>query len=423
MDKVFIFSDCYIYGGSERLIVFLVGNREVNKDHRVIFGYRKFEAYEKGLFHDLTRFGIEAETHPFFLMANDDFFHKINLKSISPLRKIFIKLPFYILQKVGVYFLFNFFVFVRYLKKTKPDIIHINNGGYPGALRCNHLLLAAKFCGIKPIVYQVNNIAVKGKGAFAGWYNRVVDRTVSYFITASEMAREALIRERQFNPAKMATIPNAVFDQIILADREEILKLWNLSPDTFLLVQVAFLTRRKGQVNLLKAIHAIKKEDASGLSKRIKLILVGDGEDEPVLKDFVREHGLADSVIFAGYRDNAADYINASDIFVLPSIASEDMPLAMLEAMQMGKPIIASKFAGIAEAITDGEEGILLQLDPVTMPQQLQTAINSIFLEAGKGIRLGVNASRKFQERFSTGVYGKRINNLYSKVLDGEKIK
>jgi glycosyltransferase involved in cell wall biosynthesis len=422
LDKVLLFTDCYIYGGSERLAVYILGNEQVNKAFEMVFSYRKFELYEGPLNYDLNRYHIRATRHPLTLLANDTRFYNLDRGGNPAWVNKVIKLPFTIFQKSGLYFLYNFITFLALLRKVRPDILHINNGGYPGSLRCNHLLMAARCCGIKSIVYQVNNIASKGKSIFSRYQNAYVDRNVQFFVTASLRAKEALVKERGFSPSKMVTIPNSIMDEGVSLGREALLKKWDLPENAFLLVQVAFLTGRKGQIHLLKAVLAIKNMRIPGLSDRIKVMLVGDGEDEKGLRSYISENGLTGTAILTGYQDNPADFVSAADVFLLPSIANEDMPLAMLTAMSIGKPIIASRFAGIAEAIREEyEEGILLEVDPSTMSDQICRAVLRLYENPGVGDRLAGNARKRYLDEYSQEAYGKRFRELYQKVMASTK--
>ncbi|MEP6683364.1 MAG: glycosyltransferase family 4 protein, partial [Parafilimonas sp.] len=123
-------------------------------------------------------------------------------------------------------------------------------------------------------------------------------------------------------------------------------------------------------------------------------------------------------VFFAGYRLDSVNYINACDVFVLPSIANEDMPLSLLTAMSLGKPIISTKFAGIAEAITDKENGLLIDPDPQLLFGKLYACIVALYTDATFRSELGNNAYTTFNKNYSEEMYAKKIISLYNLSLN-----
>ena len=318
--KVLIYTDCFIYGGSERLMVFLLKNKKLNEEFDLMLAFRNHREYFKSLSQDIKNLNINTTLYPLFVLSNATFFNKLNRSKLPSVIKNAIKLPLFFLDKAGIYFVINFLLFIVLIKKTRPQIIHVNNGGYPGARSCNQFVLAARTCGECAIVYQVNNIAFSTTNPFSLLYDRFINKQVKYFITASLKAGKALIEKRNFSKEKIVQIPNTVLSEKVTKTRIDILEELQWSKDSFVVVQVAFLTGRKGQINLIKAIQRLKNECKSGLSDKIKLILVGNGEDEQMLCQFVSEKKLNDVVHFAGYRPDSVNYINACDIFALPSM-------------------------------------------------------------------------------------------------------
>jgi len=412
--KVLIYTDCYIYGGSERLMSFLLKNKKINEEFDLVFAFRNHKKYKEDLLNDFRNLKISIQPHPLFVLSNSTLFYKVNALKVSQLLKSLIKLPFFILQVSGLYFLFNFIQFIFFIKKINPQIIHVNNGGYPGALSCNHFVFAAKFANLNSILYQVNNIAFSTNNFVSSSWNKLINKYVKYFITASAKAGNALVEKRNFSERKIIQIPNTILLEKLTAKKEDILKLYNLKEDVFLLVQVAFLTNRKGQLYLLKAINKIKNDGEFGLLEKIKLILVGNGEDEPMLRQYVIDNNLSDVVFFAGYRPDSANYINACDVFVLSSIANEDMPLSILTAMSLGKPIIATHFAGMAEAITNRQNGLLLDPGTGALGNNLSAAIVELYKNPVLRLQLGTNACLTFNNKYSEDIYAQRIINLYN---------
>jgi glycosyltransferase involved in cell wall biosynthesis len=414
-NKVLIFTDCYIYGGSERLMSFLIRNPIVKLSHDLTLAYRKHKIYEEGLEEEYRDLGDKSFLYPVSLLSNNTLFYKINAKYWPSVIKAVLKVPFYLANKLGLYFIYNLFSHIKTLNDIKPDIIHINNGGYPGAVSCNAMVVAAKILGKKNIIYQVNNMAQPSKNAFEKAYDKFINKNVGYFVTASKQAKDKLAYERKFTLEKILQVTNCVLDEDPTLAREEILKGLSIEQNDFIITVVAFLSERKGQKYLLTALNLIKENDPE-IYNHIKVLLVGNGEDELALKNSAIEMGIEKNVFFLGYQGQSINYINACDLFVLPSIYGEDMPLVILTAMSKGKTILATDYAGIREEIENGISGILIPPDINTLDFELSRKIVEIYNHRNSSY--GAEALMRFNKLFSAEAYGRSVCNIYNGLIN-----
>lgn len=413
-EKVLIFTDCYIYGGSERLMSFLINNEILNREFNLQFSFRHSSIYKKGMANDFE--GVsKGKINALPLLSNETLFYQINCLSIPRFLKIALKIPFFILEKIQIYSLVNLLVFTVFLKRTGPTVIHINNGGYPGAKSCNLLVLANSLTLRSKVVYQVNNQATPPK-KFGFSVDPFIGRNVDLFLTASHLAKQKLVDIRKFDPKKIEVINNCVISEHISLSRRSICEQLQLSQDTFILSQVAFLTRRKGQAHLLRSL-ALLFENHLPLKEKITVIFIGDGENEQELKTLAKHLKLEKNAKFLGYKQNSHDYIAASDVFVLPSISDEDMPLVILTALQMGKPIISSNFAGIAQAIQHEQNGILIDLDFEKFDHHLADAIYELYSNETFKNKLGDSARASFA-KYTPEKYGENLTRIYNRLND-----
>ncbi|WP_423147459.1 glycosyltransferase family 4 protein [Rubrolithibacter danxiaensis] len=411
--KILVFSDCYIYGGSERLISFLIKNEIIKAHFEVYFSYRAHSSYNIGMKDDYRNVSKQL-IFPLMLLSNETLFFKINCLQLPFLVKAVMKLPFYILQKFQIYTLWNAVILFLLLKKVKPDIVHVNNGGYPAAKNCNLLVWINKIFHEATVIYQVNNQAQKRKAVWDVFFDRKIVSYVDKFITASFLAKNSLITNRKFDSEKIVVFNNCVEPSTVKRSRAEVLKDLQLSKSKFLIVQVAFLTKRKGQAYLIEAIDQLVKE-RKDIEDTIQVLLIGDGEDEKKLKDIVTTKGLEKIFSFLGYRTDSPDYISACNIFVLPSISHEDMPLVILTALQLGKPIIASDFAGIAQAIQSGENGILVNCETKNLSRNLAESIKRLYDDPDFCTKLS-NAAKDSFQNYTPEKYGRSLVKLYQEV-------
>ncbi|WP_281231869.1 glycosyltransferase family 4 protein [Flavobacterium gelatinilyticum] len=410
--KVLIFSDCYIYGGSEKLVSFLLKNEILKNNFCLLYGYRKHKEYEIGLRNEriLDRNG----NYSLILLSNESLFHKINLTSLPTFLKNSLKIPFYFLERFRIYFLWNLVVLIFLLLRTKPDVIHINNGGYPAAKSCN-ILVWANFLSLRrKIIYQVNNQARDRENFLEKFYDKFINRNVSYFINASNKAKEELIKKRNFDENKILVVNNCVPLPEVNCNREQILKDLNIPNDSFLIVEVAFLSERKGQRFLISALADLYQKKLLPKDK-VYCVFIGNGEDEALLKRNIEELRLESNVFLLGYKNNSEDFISASDLFVLPSIRDEDMPLVVLSALGYGKPILSTNFAGIAQVIESNFNGVLIENDKNTFIESLANEILRLFSDQELRLYLGNNAKKSYIN-YSPESYGQKLKNIYEQI-------
>jgi len=410
--SILIFTDCYIYGGSEKLMAFLLENEILNKDFELLYSYRKHKEYEIGLKNE----GLfdRENNFPLILMSNHTLFYKINCLNISKYLKGAMKVPFFLLAKFKIYFLWNLVRFILLLIRTKPDIIHVNNGGYPGASSCSVIVLANYLTIKANIVYQVNNQALDRKSYFDKIYDKFINKNVNCFINASVRAKQRLVEARNFSADKIFLVNNTAPLPIIKNNRELILKELNIPLDSFLIVQVAFLSERKGQKYLIDALcNLFRKELLS--TKKVYCAFVGNGEQEDYLRDYINELGLASNIFLLGYKNNSEDYIAACDLFLLPSIKDEDMPLVLLSALGYGKPIVATDFAGISQVLDTNVNGVLILNDMLTFVDNLSSEIHRLYHNKDLRTLLGINAKSTYAN-YNPESYGLKLKQIYDQL-------
>ncbi len=270
---------------------------------------------------------------------------------------------------------------VRLLKKIRPDVVFINNGGYPAAESCRTMALAAHSVGTRRIIHAVHNVP-----ALPVWPSsaeRALDRRLAEvtdaWITASDFTSNLLAERRGIPRDRIHTIRHGLpaIQSPPNHTRTLTRQKFNCGGDDILISVIALFDPRKGHDVFVRALAQLSRESSH---PRFKAILVGDGDTRTRIEQQVREAGLSDSVTFTGWLDDFDTILDASDILALPSIGDECLPYAVLHAMQHALPVVASRVAGIPEQVIDGLTGFvtepgdatairdaLLQLrDPVT---------------------------------------------------------
>jgi glycosyltransferase involved in cell wall biosynthesis len=161
---------------------------------------------------------------------------------------------------------------------------------------------------------------------------------------------------------------------------------------------------QKGQ----EYIIAVARELAS-THPDVQFVLVGGGEDEGMLK--AAAAGL-DNVEFTGFVDNVGDYLAAMDIFVLPS-NREGIGSILLDAMDRGLPVVASRVGGVPDIVRTGENGLLID---AASPAQLREAILALRADSSLRDALG-QRGREFAKSFSSEVMWRKYLALYESLI------
>ncbi|MEX0830202.1 MAG: glycosyltransferase family 4 protein [Nitrospirales bacterium] len=173
---------------------------------------------------------------------------------------------------------------------------------------------------------------------------------------------------------------------------------------------VANLFPRKGLEYLIEAVGHLQQS-----FPYIFLVIVGTGDDayERQLRTQVAHLNLTDHVLFAGFQDHPECFIAQFDVFVLPSLL-EGLGIVLLEAMALGKPIVASRVEGIPEIVQHEKTGLLVQ--PANV-EELYLAIVTLLNDAEKRAIMGEAGRKRIETEFSLSRMMENLYGLYSDVL------
>jgi glycosyltransferase involved in cell wall biosynthesis len=172
---------------------------------------------------------------------------------------------------------------------------------------------------------------------------------------------------------------------------------------------VARLDKEKDHHTFLRAASLI-----NSAMPKVQFLVVGDGPLCQELERQARELGLEENVIFTGRQLRVAPYIERFDIAVLSSNANEGCSNFLLEAMAMGKPIVATDIGGNRELVANGENGFLV---PAGEPVELAEAVLRMLKDRSLAKAMSEKGRRKFEAQFSIQRMVEDYQNLYLKLL------
>lgn len=165
----------------------------------------------------------------------------------------------------------------------------------------------------------------------------------------------------------------------------------------------------KGHDILMRALAKVKERGV-----RLTVVTAGDGNERPAIEAQARALGLGpEHVRFLGFRSDVPDLLAAADFFVLPS-RMEGLPLAVLEAMSHGLPIVTTRIGGNPEVVTDGEHGLLV---PVEDPDALADAMARFAGDPELRHKLGEAGRLRVQSQFSFTEMTKKYEAIYDRLV------
>jgi glycosyltransferase involved in cell wall biosynthesis len=173
------------------------------------------------------------------------------------------------------------------------------------------------------------------------------------------------------------------------------------------ILSVGRLSREKGHADLLRALGRLA-ETNPGL--KFKAVIVGDGPERASLEADAASLGLQERIIFAGHADDVRPFYAAADCMALPS-HSEGSPLALLEAMAAGVPVVGTAVGGVPEVAADGETALLV---PAHNPQAFASALARVLSDETLARRLAANASARVAADFSPEARARALVEFYS---------
>jgi len=296
------------------------------------------------------------------------------------------------------------------IEREEIDILHVHCSPeyWIGALAYN---LSKK----KPVFIRTRHIPVPVKKNLLNLY--LFNKT-DRVIAVSELIRKNYFNKKGYDESKLETIYDGVdcrrFHPQVCGKR--IREEFNIKDDEILIGNIARLEEVKGHIFFVQSIGEVAKKVSN-----IRVLIVGGrdkkfkDEDMERLKGLIKENGIENKVIFAGFREDIENILSAIDIFVLSSIGSEGSSRGTLEAMAMAKPIVVTSVGILPELIEDGKNGFLV---PPRNPELMAEAILKLINDQDKARSFGLAAYEKVQEKFTDEIMVEKTIDLYYKVLD-----
>ena len=292
---------------------------------------------------------------------------------------------------------------VSIIGSVQPTIVHTH-------LQAPNLYGRLAACLVRvPIVIATEHNVYTGKARRYIAVERMLARLTSALVAVSSEVQQFLGRQLRLPLARIQVIRNGVAaPQPTTEGVAALTARIGAVPTQLRLATIASLTSKKGHDVLLRALALL-----AGRGLCVAAVFAGDGPERARLELIAAELKLRDSVHFLGAVSNPADVLAAADVFVLPSLV-EGLPLALLEAMRAGKPIVATSVGGVPEAVTSGINGLLVApADDLALADAIATLAASPRQRAELGDQARATADRDFTEQRYIGA----LVSLYDELL------
>lgn len=268
--------------------------------------------------------------------------------------------------------------------------------------------LAAALTGV-PLVYHVHSPAkLDSTRRWQNQINALVEllsmRRATRLICASASLAEH-VRQAGFRAAQISVVPNGVAAPRHVQRRSRPASTWTLGT-------VALFRPRKGIEVLVEALARLLDQ---GMPVRLRL--VGPFEAPhyaATIKSLVRDRGLEPFVDWVGSTNDVYAELARIDLFVLPSLFGEGLPMALLEAMAAGVPVVGTNVEGIPEAIRNGREGLIVRPHD---PGDLARAIAGLIRGDYDWSIMGSSARARHRELFSDASMAAGVAEIYDEIV------
>jgi glycosyltransferase involved in cell wall biosynthesis len=293
----------------------------------------------------------------------------------------------------------------------RPDIVHTHSSkaGILGRV-------AARICFVPKIIHTPHGHVFYGHfGALASriflWVEKLFARLTDRMVALTDGEMDDYIKLSVCSPEKLLKIHSGVDVKLFKQSNGNMVKKrrsLGLDQNVKVVGFVGWLLPIKGPMYLLKAM------DYVWLSyPETTLVIVGKGDLDMDLRAQAQQLKANGRVKFLGWREDINEIMPVFDVLVLPSL-NEGMGRVLVEAMAVGKPVVASRVGGIPDLVLDGETGYLV---PPADEKALADGIKMLLDDPGKAWEIGQNGKKRC-EQFSIEAMIDKLADLYSDIME-----
>ncbi len=291
----------------------------------------------------------------------------------------------------------------RFIRENQIDIIHAHNWG-PLTYTGFATLLQRERPRIVYTEHNQINRATPWQTAKFDLYIQNADKVV---VVSRDLKR--FFEEKLHLQSDVEVIYNGISgERYKLEEDPEFRRALPVEADDFICGTAVVLSEQKGLSYLIETAKIVCAQEP-----KIKFLLAGDGPLRAQLEAQAVDAGLGDSFTFLGYRSDIPLLVSCFDIYVLSSLW-EGLPLCLIEALAIGKPVVATRVGGNPELVEEGVNGFIV---PPRDPQALADRILTIYQDEGLRTSMRQTNVIKFKEQFSLETMIRQYSDLYRSLV------
>lgn len=294
---------------------------------------------------------------------------------------------------------------IAMIRSEKPDLV-LSHGA-----RVNlFATLAAFFVGVPSFSVEHNVDGWRETSGLLNALDRLVAGRNRGRIAVSAAVGGMLVEKGIIAKKKVEVVYNGIDRSDSRPDmtRSRLRADYSMPAGAFVVVTVARLARQKGHQYLLESLAMLRREHPE-----VRCLLLGDGELSTDLHRLAESLGVDDIVVFAGAVDHVMSLLPACDLFVLPSLW-EGLPVALIEAMFMGLPVVATEVAGTPEVVEHGKTGLLVR--PANS-EGLARAVSSLIVDEAFRLELAEAGKHHAETNFGMSQVVDRYEEVFERWL------
>lgn len=273
--------------------------------------------------------------------------------------------------------------------------------------------IAAKRACVPVIIAHEHGIEAWRNAAHA-LFDKILYRHTDRVILVSQASQKLFLSKIKSDSFKCRVIYNGVDTEKFngyINPVEARMRL-GLSQEDYAIASIGRLVTEKGHEYLFEAIKLMILKYPS-----LKVLVAGDGPEKQRLIHKVKHLGVQKNIIFLGARNDIAEILSASDLFVLSS-TKEAFPISILEAMAVGRPVVATDVGGVSELISNEKTGFVV---PPRNSQALADAIAKLVNNKNAAAEMAEAGKRRIKESFTLRQWLGNIENLYTDLLNEKR--
>lgn len=294
----------------------------------------------------------------------------------------------------------------NFIEAEQIDIVHAH-----GTRALSNTFWAAKRLGL-PIIYTVHGWSFHAdQSPIMKTYRTLGEKFLINRSDVTVCVSENNLKEGQqlFDMSRATVIKNGInLDKFSRENTyKDIRKELGIAKDALLVGYIARITAQKDPITFLKAIVSVPAE------LNMHFLMVGEGDLKEEALKLAGQLNILHRITFVDFRQDIPDILNAIDIYCLPSLW-EGLPIGLLEAMAMGKAVVATAIDGTKEVVVHMENGLLM---PPSSPETLAKSL--VLLATDNNLReiLSFKAHQTIQDKYNVGNMTRQVEMLYQKVL------